>query len=128
MLNTTLDVVVEAAGGRHEAGVDGLQGGHTTNLMFTLLEAGDRWAPGQRVTTSRLFIIQDRSNRRKVRDWNLSSVDPLNNGNGRGRESLSLAWAIDPEASYFLSLGSGRHQLHMYRKIPLGMLGLNKSS
>ena len=49
-------------------------------------EAGDRWAPGYTFTTSHIFILRIGSNNRdKVNDWNLSSVDTLNNGNGNGK-------------------------------------------
>lgn len=38
-------------------------------------------------------MLQDINNRNKINNWNLSSVDTFNNGNGRGREELSPAWA-----------------------------------
>ena len=58
----------------------------TTHLLFTLPEAGDRWALGWTFTTSHLWILQDRKNhRRKANNWHLSSVDLLNNGNDRSR-------------------------------------------
>ena len=49
-------------------------------------EARDRWAPGYTFTTSHIFIFRvGNNNRDKVNDWNLSSVDTLNNGNGNGK-------------------------------------------
>lgn len=62
------------------------ESGLTENNLF---EAG--WAPGQTFTTSLWFILEDENNRNKVNNLNLSSVDTLNNGNGRGREGLSPA-------------------------------------
>ena len=62
---------------------------HNGNSLFILLEAGERWAPGETFATSHLYQLQDRNtNRHEVNNWNVSSVDKLNNGNGRGREGL----------------------------------------
>ena len=40
-----------------------------------------------------VYTSDRNNNRNKVNDWNLSSVDHLDKGNGRGRERLSPAGA-----------------------------------
>lgn len=55
-----------------------------TRLLFTFLEAEDRWDLGQTCTISHLSLLQDRNNNRhKANNWHLSSVNLLNNSNYR---------------------------------------------
>lgn len=97
---------VERSGDRQEA--DGLQGRHlqlifhlhflrqesgTTNLLFILPEAGDRWTLGDTFTTSHLSTLQDRNNNRhKANNWRLSPVNLLNNGDDRIRGGAAPCW------------------------------------
>ena len=62
------------------------------SLLFTLSEAGDRWAPGQTFITSHLSVLQDRNNNRhKENNCYLSSRNLLNKMIG-SKESLSPDW------------------------------------
>ena len=97
----------------------------TTSLLFTLPEAGDRWAPGQTFTTSHLSILQDRNNsRHKADNWYLYSVHLLNYGNDRirrGAEEPCLEERTKRSRTPH-SRGQGDPQLHMHRD-PLGQKG-----
>ena len=97
---------------------------HNGNSLFILLEAGERWAPGETFTTRHLSILQDRNdNRHEAHNWSLSSVDSLNNGDDRIRGGGCALLGQNKEVTSSPSSRSGRPQLHMRRETPLGQKG-----
>ena len=104
---------------RQEA--DGLQGRHlqlifhlhflrqesgTTNLLFILPEAGDRWTLGYAFTTSHLSTLQDRNNNRhKANNWYLSSVNLLNTSKERIKRQAKSCLGKGPRGHILPILG-----------------------
>ena len=95
-----------------------------TSLVFILPETGARWTPGKTLTTSHPSLLQDRNdNRHKANNCYSPSVNLLDNGDDRTRRGAEPRWGRTKKSRTPHPQHQGDPQLRMRREMPLGQKG-----